>query len=120
MSDDNKIIYAAVVLLSDKGKSILDKTATTGNLKELSPSLKAQIEATAFFIRKKFSVTGAGPTLSVAGRKVLFEKVFNFSVSLKTINGETYVTALSEPVIPPELKPFVKAIVFSEPAEYFG
>lgn len=120
MSDDNKIIYAAVVLFSDKGKSILDKAATADNLKELSPSLKAQKEATAFFIKKKFSVTGAGPTLSVAGRKVLFEKVFKFSVSLKAINGETYATALSEPVIPPELKPFVKAIVFSEPAEYFG
>lgn len=120
MKDDNTIVYAAVVLISATGKSIIDEPATTENLASLQPTSAAIAAARSFLIKKGFDVTGEGPSLTVAGKKGLFEKVFKFSVALKVVNNTTYATAITNPVIPTTIKPFVKTIVFSEPMEFFG
>jgi hypothetical protein len=120
MNQNNKIINAEAVLFSPTGKSILDKMATADNLQELLPSEKAKVVSVTILKKNGFSVNVSGPSLSITGKKSLFEKVFKFSVGLKTVNKETYPVALTKPSIPPELKSFVKTIVFSEPMEYFG
>ncbi len=120
MKDDSTIIYATVVLISPTGKSIIDEPATTENLAALQPTSKAIVAARSFLIKKGFSVYGEGPSLSIDGKKGLFEKVFKFSIVLKVVNNSTYATATTNPVIPATLKPFVKTIVFSDPMEFFG
>lgn len=120
MKDDSTIIYAQAVLMAPTGKSIVDKPSTTENIKALQPTTAAITAAHSFLTKKGFNVSGHGPTLTVAGKKGLFEKVFKFSVAVKEVNNTAYATATTNPVIPATLKPFVKTIVFSEPMEFFG
>lgn len=120
MSDDNKIVYAQAVLFSPKGKSITDSAASQKNVDELLPSAQTIKTAAAFFEKKGFIINTDGPSLSVSGKKSLFEKVFRFSVQLRKEGGNEYATAVTKPIIPHELQHLLKEIVFSEPAEYFG
>jgi hypothetical protein len=120
MQDDSTIIYATAVLLSPGKTSVIDKKVTTENLAGLLPTSKAIATVRSFLLKKGFDVKGEGPTLTAAGKKGLFEKVFKFSVALKQVNNTTYATAATQPVIPTPIKPFVKTIVFSEPMEFFS
>lgn len=120
MSDDNTIIHAQVVLFSPSGKSITDSAAAQGNINELLPSAQAKKTVAKFFEKKGFIINTDGPSLSVSGKKSLFEKVFRFSVKLRKKGSNEYATAVTKPVIPHELQHLLKEIVFAEPAEYFG
>lgn len=120
MEESDVIVYAQLVLFSDKGRSIMDKAATSKNIQELAPSEAAKSKAFLFLKNAGFIVGTNGPTLSVTGKKSLFEKVFNFLIEVKTVNHVNYTIPKSSPVIPAKLKPIVKDILFSEPMEYFG
>lgn len=119
MKDNNTILFAEVVLLAPSGKSILDKPATTKNLKALQPNKDALSIVRAYFTKEGFNVNGEGVSLTISGKKELFEKVFKFSIALKEVNKVNYASAISSPIIPVGIKPIVKTIVFGEPMEFF-
>lgn len=119
MKDNTTILFAEVVLLTPTGKSILDKPATTRNLKAMQPNKDALSIARTFFTKEGFSINGEGVTLSISGKKELFEKVFKCSIALKEVNKVNYASATSTPIIPIAIKPIVKTIVFAEPMEFF-
>lgn len=120
MNDEHKIIYAQAVLISPSGKSITGAQPVAGNISELLPSAQTKKTVTVFLEKNGFNVNTNGPTLSISGKKSLFEKVFHFSIQLNSKDGQEYATAVTKPIIPPGLQPHLKEIVFSEPAAYFG
>lgn len=120
MSDDKKTIYAQAILMSPSGKSITDKPASSGNISELLPSAQTKKTITAYLEKKGFKINTDGPSLAVSGKKGLFEKVFSCAIKVNSKNGQEFFTAVTQPIIPPELQHLLKEIVFSEPVEYFG
>ena len=117
---EDKTLYAQAVLISPTGRSVTDENVTTKNIRSLLPADQTKETVSAYLQKKGFTVNKEGPSLSISGKKSLFEKTFDCSLRLTSKNGQEYTTAITKPIIPTALRSLLKEIVFGEPSEYFG
>jgi subtilase family serine protease len=118
---NDAIVSAQVVVKAASGKSLLDETTITRkNLQQVLPSETVINEVASALGREGFIVQASNLTLSISGKKSLFEKVFTFRLSEKKHNGHFYYVPNKKATIPAPLKKYIVAIIFSEPVESFG
>jgi subtilase family serine protease len=120
MATKNKTIYASAIL-QDASKWDASSPKTKSFEKTKSTSTTVLIQENAVNTLKKFGFkinVISDQIISIDGTKKLFEKIFNTVVTEYQKENTTYYKADSI-IIPAELQPFIKGIVFSEPMELF-
>jgi hypothetical protein len=123
MSKNSEEISAEVILTSRSGRSLTDADAvvTAETLEEFEPAPETIVKATACFQQLGFTVVHTGVTLTILGRKELFEDVFTVQLTLKKDEktGSIIVHCKGDITIPKSLKNIVEDVVFPEPPEFF-
>ncbi|MBL7726947.1 MAG: hypothetical protein JNM68_04635 [Dinghuibacter sp.] len=120
---DAALIYARAVLVTDSGKELLkQKSITTKNIGQLKVTGKTVLNAAGALSELGFTVendAGQSGSIGISGTAKLFEKTFGAKLSATKKGDNKYVQFVEPATIPAVLKPWVDAIVFAEPAEYF-
>ena len=120
MSTRDPIVNAQVVLKAASGKKLLDESAITkNNIQQFLPSENAINEAATGLRERGFTTHASHPTLSISGKKSLFEKVFILHLKEKKHNHQSYYVPNKKATIPAPLTNSIDAIVFPEPVESF-
>lgn len=97
------------------------ETVTAENVDEYRPEPETVLEATRRLEELGFQVIVSGITLTLVGDPKRFEDVFGVRLSIQEQSSDqSTVSAEGEPRIPTSLQPFVEAVVFPEPPEYFS
>jgi hypothetical protein len=115
-------VSAEVLLRTASGRSLADsrESVTAENVDEYRPAPETALEATRLLQELGFQVLPSGITLTLVGDPKRFEDVFGVRLSIQEQpSGQSAVSAEGEPRIPESLQPFVDAVVFPEPPEYF-
>jgi hypothetical protein len=123
MLKDSEEISAEVILKSRSGRSLADADAvvTAETLEEFAPAPETVIKATQCLKHLGFTVVHTGVTLTILGKKELFEDVFTIQLTLKEDEktGSVIIHCNGDVSIPKSLKNVVKDVVFPEPPEFF-
>jgi subtilase family serine protease len=122
MAKKELIIYAQALLHAASSKNLLkEQQVTSKNTDAYRPAKTTAGLAREQLKKLGFSVTteGGAVSLGMSGTQKLFEKTFSVKLQVYTKDGVSYFRPLQQPVIPAALQPWITAIVFAEPMEYF-
>ena len=116
-------VSAEVILKSKSGKSMIknDIPITSKNIEEFRPSQHIIESATKYLERSGFTVTSNGITITIEGKRSLFERIFKvrLTVDKSGAAGGTNVRSDKELSIPPELSDIAERVIFVPQPEFF-
>jgi hypothetical protein len=115
---------AEVILKSKQGQSMVgnETPLTSNNIEEYRPSSKVMADAASRLNKLGFDTYPSDFTLTIIGKKALFEKVFK--IKLAEIKNEgnrrKSVSTDRELTIPPPLRDIVEKVVFTPQPQLSG
>ncbi|MCI0628096.1 MAG: hypothetical protein L0387_41660 [Acidobacteria bacterium] len=117
------VVSAEAILKSKTGRSLAapDVPVTADNVAAYLPTEETLVRAKQQLEQLGFTVSGAGPTLTVVGEPERFERLLRVRLGFRKHpqTGQAMVECQGEVMIPEALQGLVETIVFPEPPEFF-
>ena len=118
------LISAEVILKWEGGQSLVDADVpiTSQNIADFRPSKKLLNDAISRFNKLGFDASSNGFTLTISGRKSLFEEVFKVKLTIDIAKNIRRINVRPETdlSIPHILSDIVERVVFTPPPQLFS
>ena len=120
MSGTPSLISAEVILRSKSGHSLVseDTAVTSANVEEFYPSAETINNAASKLKSLGFDVSPSAISLTIIGKPVLFERVFDTKLATAKTREGTVINFDKEPRIPSSLENTVEKVIFPPPITY--
>jgi hypothetical protein len=124
MDQTAPLISAEVILKSEVGRSMVntDVPITSQNVEDFRPSKRLLEDAVSHLKNLGFDVSSNGFTLTIRGKKALFEELFKveLAVDVATHGRRMNVRSDTELSIPHKLSDIVERVVFTPLPQSFS